>query len=384
MALAVISHSAVATPFAHEARSLGMGNIGVATADIATAPFVNPAMLSFQRADDDFSMLVAAGGFFNDNDGAIDDIEEFKDSWAIYNTTADPAEILAALDNMQALAVKLSDKVIAPELSAATAIGFSGETYSMAVSARLDVIAAGGLSNVSTTTAEVVNPAFNILNVAGAKSTEVGLSISRSFEVMNKKLSVGITPKIVSVEAVEFKESIITTSTNLNNFLDNSVQDLGDFTTIDLGIVLGLSDDVVVGLTAKNLITEELSFLTTSGGVATLSFDTQLKAGIAYTGDLLTLGMDLDLVENKPVLSGNSFNGLKRQNLSVGLEINAFDYVQLRAGMMKNIADGISDKAKRALTTFGVGLWLGFNVDVAVIFGEGDSMGAFAQAGFKF
>ena len=77
-------------------------------------------------------------------------------------------------------------------------------------------------------------------------------------------------------------------------------------------------------------------------------------------------------------------DGLKRQNLSLGLELYAFDFAQLRFGMIKNIANGIPDEAKKAIYTAGVGFWLGFNLDVAVMSGEGDSLGAFVQAGFKF
>jgi len=70
--LVVSSQSVMAAPFAYEARSLGMGNSGVATADIATAPFANPAMLSFQKSDDDFSLLLEIGGFFRDNEEMIE------------------------------------------------------------------------------------------------------------------------------------------------------------------------------------------------------------------------------------------------------------------------------------------------------------------------
>lgn len=66
-------------------RFVGMGNIGVATADIATAPFANPAMLSFQKGDDDFSLLIGVGGFLCDSDGMIDDIDRFQTSKAAYD-----------------------------------------------------------------------------------------------------------------------------------------------------------------------------------------------------------------------------------------------------------------------------------------------------------
>lgn len=373
VALMLGSQSTMATPFAYEARSLGMGNIAVATADIATAPFANPAMLSFQKSDDDFSLLLGIGGFFSDNDGMIDNIDRFQEAEATN-------DILA----MQSEAAQLAGKVIAPEVSSAIAIGFSGETYSMSVSTRTDVIIAGGLTNISTNPIDVTSSAFNILNIVGAKTTEVGFSISRGFDFMERKVSIGITPKTVSVEAVGFVESIVTASTGLNDMVDNSVQDLGSFTTLDIGVVMAVSDNFQLGLVAKNLITEEMTFLTTSGGMANLSFDTQFRVGVAYSGDFLTVGADLDLIENDSVLSGGAFSGLKRQNLSVGLELDIFDLAQLRLGMIKNIAGDVSGDDKKAITTAGIGLWLGFNLDIAVMSGAGDSLGAFVQTGFKF
>ncbi|MDH5386926.1 MAG: conjugal transfer protein TraF [Gammaproteobacteria bacterium] len=372
-ALAVVSQSVLAASFAYEARSLGMGNIGVATADIATAPFANPAMLSFQKDDDDFSLLVGLGGYFNDNDGMIENIDRFQSAESANDT-----------NTMLWEAQQLDGKVIAPELSTVLAIGFSGETYSMSVSARTDVIVAGGVTNVATDVAQVVDPAFDILNIVGAKTTEVGFSISRDFEFMDRKVSIGVTPKMVSVEAVGYVESVITANTGLSDLVDNAVQDLGSFTTFDIGAVMAVTENIQVGLVAKNMITEDMSFLTTSGGTADLSFDTQLKIGVAYASNFLTIGADLDLIENDSVLSGGAFSGLKRQNLSMGLEVDFFDFLQLRLGMIKNIAGELSGDDKKVITTAGIGLWLGFNLDIAVMAGAGDSLGAFVQTGFKF
>lgn len=373
IALATISHSVVAAPFAHEARALGMGNVGVATADIATAPFANPAMLSFQKAEDDFSLLLSAGAFFSDNGGVLDGIDEFQD--AIDDATK--LQIAQGLDG----------DVIAPEVSGAVAVGFTTEKYSMAISARMDVVLAGGLSNISTDVSSINDPTFNLLNIAGAQTTEVGFSIARSFELMEKKVSIGLTPKIVNVEAVQYSESISLAETGLDSLTDK-VQDLGDFTTLDLGLVMALTDNVRVGLTVKNLLTEEFTFQAMDANsnltTTTLSFDTQLKIGVAYSGDVLIVGADLDLTENDSIVSSAAVTGLKRQNLSLGMELNAFDYAQLRLGMIKNMADGISSDDKAAIYTVGVGLWLGFNLDVAVMSGAGDSLGAVVQTGFKF
>jgi hypothetical protein len=69
--------------------------------------------------------------------------------------------------------------------------------------------------------------------------------------------------------------------------------------------------------------------------------------------------------------------------LSVGAEFNAFDFAQLRVGMQKNLASGISEGAKKQLLTAGIGFWLGFNLDVAVAAAD-NVFGIFAQSGFRF
>ncbi|MES0327844.1 MAG: conjugal transfer protein TraF [Gammaproteobacteria bacterium] len=387
VALVLSSQSVMAAPFAYEARSLGMGNIGVATADIATAPFMNPAMLSFQKSDDDFSLLLAAGAFFSDNNGMIDNIDQFQVVSAAYDAAVIandiPAQLAAATD-MLAITQQLDGKALAPEATAGVVIGMAGEVYSMAVSARSDVIIAGGLTNVAINIVDVVDPAFNVLTIAGVKTSEVGLSIARSFEIMDSKISIGVTPKTVNVEALSHSESITTSNTDASSLLDQGVQDLGDFTTMDLGIVIGLTNHIQLGVMAKNLIEEEMTFLTTTGGIATVTFDTQLKAGLAYSNEFITIGADLDLTENASIISGGLSGGLIKKNMSLGMEIDVFDIAQLRVGMVKNVANGISVEAQQPLYTAGVGLWLGFNLDIAAIKGEGDSAGAFVQAGFKF
>ena len=69
--LTVFSATANAGFFLVEARSLGMGNARVATADIATAPFANPGMLAYQPSREDFSLVLGAGGFLMDADGVV-------------------------------------------------------------------------------------------------------------------------------------------------------------------------------------------------------------------------------------------------------------------------------------------------------------------------
>lgn len=360
--LMVVVQSSVAAPFGVEARSLGMGNVSVVTSDIATAAFANPAMLSFQSQREDFSFLIPAVGLFlDDSDGVVDLIDAYQ--------AAAPAD-------QPAIVAQLLGKVISPQLAVATAIGYSGDTYSFAVSARSDINAAG-------TTDVITDPLDPALVILGIQTTEVGVSLARNFVLMGRKVSVGLTPKIINVKSLFIEESLFTIDSG--DILDDSSEtDHGDLSTVDAGVVFEVSENIQLGLVAKNLLTDEVNI----GPGTTLNIDTELRAGIAYRGDFFTLGADLDLSENDPSVSTidpalAALQGEKTRMLLLGAEFNAFDIAQLRVGMQKNIASGVSSQAKKELLTAGVGFWFGFHLDLAVISGD-DVLGAFIQTGFRF
>ena len=377
--LAVLSSAADAVPFSVEARSLGMGNARVATADIATAPFANPGMLSYQPSREDFSLLVGAGAFLNDSDGMVDNIEQFQDAYD--NAQAgDLAEASRALSIVQSM----DGDVIAPEATGAFSTGFSGDVWAFALSARADMVSAGTVTNISQDVADLLtNPNANVLELEGVYTTELGFSVARNFEVFNRKLAIGVKPKYVTVENIYFSEPIATIDTSLKELLDGSSIDLGNFTTFDLGLVMGLTENTQVGLVATNLVSHTIKFINSSSVPATLSFDTQARLGIAYRNRYVTLGADLDLLESDALFTSQSFTALKTQYAAIGGELNAFDFMQIRLGAQKNLADGISDAAKDVMYTAGLGFWFGFNLDIAVI-SQSDSLGGFLQTGFRF
>ena len=379
--VAVLSGSVDAVPFSLEARSLGMGNARVATADIATAPFANPGMLSFQPSRKDFSLLLGVGGFLNDGDEVIDKIDDYQ---AAYNNfQADPVgnidEGVRAVD----IAQSLEGDVIAPEATVMISTGYSGEKWAFAVSARADAIAAGTVTDISQTVLDLTDPTKNILEVEGVLTAELGVSVARNFQVLGQKVAVGVTPKYVKVDNIHLSESISSVETGLGDLIDDSVKDLGDFTTLDVGLVMGLTERTKIGLVVTNLVSNKINFTNSSGNPATLSFDTQARLGVAYRNDMLTLGADVDLIENDALLTSQNFQALKSQNISLGGEFNLFDFMQLRIGAQKNMADGISEAAKDNLYTAGIGFWFGFNLDLAVV-SQNDSLGGFLQTGFRF
>ncbi len=374
LAMITVSSTALAAPFTFDARTLGMGGASTATANLATAAWANPSMLTRQSVEDDFALLIGVGAFIRDNEDLIGDIDDFQSANDRFEA-GDPT----GLAEMIEIVGGVEGKVIAPEATVPLALGIAFDSFSMAVSVRADAIAGGTVTNISTTPAEALLDTFNILNVSGVLATEYAVSFAKDFELFERRVSIGVKPKIVDLQTFSSSESILTVSTGLDNVTtqDDKV-DLGNFPTVDLGLAMDLSENWLLGLNIRNLVTDQFEV-----GAQILNFDTEAKIGVAYHNNWVTVAMDYDLTENQPLLPGEDFSGLKTQNVNIGAEFSAGDYVHLRVGAAQNLAGNISTGAKDTQYTVGIGFWLGFNLDVAVIVTE-NSAGGMLQTGFSF
>ena len=379
--LSVLSQSVQAIPFTFEGRSLAMGGTSVATADLASAAWANPAMLTNQRPDDDFSLLIGAGVFARDDDDLITDIDDFQaasDRLEAAKAATDAGGVIEASTDMLNTVQKLDGKVMAVDVSGVAAMGIAFDSFAMALSVRTDAIGAGAVTDLAQNIGEVDDATKNILNMEGVIATEFGLSIAKDFRLFNRKVSVGIKPKMVNLQAFTYRESILNTSDISNVFNDGKKSDLGTFTSFDLGAAIDLSESFRMGLNIRNLLTDEFDL-----GTSKLNFETNARIGLAYHNRFLTVAVDYDLTENKPLLANKVFEDLKTQYLAAGAEFNAFSFAQLRIGARKNVASGITDGAKDTAITAGIGLWLGFNLDMTATYTDG-SVGGFLQTGFRF
>jgi len=388
-ALCSMSQVVYAIPFTFDGRSLGMGGVSVATADLAVAAWANPAMLTNQRPNDDFSLLIGIGAFVRDNDDLIGDIDDFQDADDNREDAVDSGNVpgeAAALLEMRSIIRGIESKVIAPEASGLAAMGIAFDSFAMALSVRSDAIAGGTVTNLSCDLTqagcdpnELLSENFNILNIEGVLATEFGVSFAKDFSILNHKVSIGVKPKIVDLRSFTFNEAILTASAGFENISDDeNRENLGTFTTVDLGLAVDLTPSIKLGVNVRNLVTDDFKV-----GNQTLNFDTTMRIGVAYRNRFLTIAADYDLLENEPLLANNAFDSLKTQYLSLGAEFNTFDFMQLRVGAAQNLASNISGGAKDTLYTAGVGIWLGFNLDIAATFSD-NSVGGFVQTGFRF
>jgi hypothetical protein len=143
---------------------------------------------------------------------------------------------------------------------------------------------------------------------------------------------------------------------------------------MDAGIAINVLDSLTVGLVANNIMSETM---TTGGAISVpIDFDTHLRAGVAYHNSYMTIAADMDLTEIEPVLFED-----KSKMMAIGVELNALDFMQIRAGYQTNMASGATEPD---LFSAGLGFWLGFHLDVAVVAGGDSTLGAFVQTGFRF
>ena len=374
-----------------DARSVAMGNVSVATGGVTTAAFSNPAMLMVNETDDTFALHIGVGAVFIEDGGITDDIDDFQaieDQIAALDqtTTADEDALVAALNAQIQVINNLSGDSLLGRGTPNVALVYGGDSFSVAVTAGGDAYASGAISNISGATpldvadvrADILadgdldyNPTAD-LEAVGVITQEIGVSIATNATVLGMDVSFGIKPKVVSAEAIAFRQAVDVV--DVEDIIDDSTQDLGSFTTLDAGVAIGVTESIRVGVVAKNLISETLT-VSTNGFNKDIEFDTQLRVGVAYNNSFMTVAADMDLIETDPILAEDA-----NKMLALGVELNAFDFVQLRAGYQTNMASGASADD---LISAGIGLWLGFNLDIAAVISE-DSVGAFVQTGFRF
>jgi F plasmid transfer operon protein TraF len=343
----------------YDARSVAMGNASVATGGVTTAALSNPGMLMVNEYKDSFALLLPAIGVQVIDDGnVIDLVDEFQ--------ALDPLNPVDQARGIQ-IVTELEGKSIVAAVIPNIAFVSSGESFTWGITLRGDAVVSSGLKGPDDPAYDPLNPQVDALGVA---ITEVGVPMGTAFSVAGMQLSVGITPRYLQIDAIEYTSPLSTA--DIEDVKNAESQSLGNLSTVDAGVVLSLVDTFRVGFVAKNLI--EDSKTTNIGRV--IEVETQYRVGASFDGGFFTLAADMDLNERKPIAFENVY-----QSLSVGAEFDAFETVQLRVGYQSNLASGATDPD---LLSAGVGIWLGFNLDLAVVVGDDSSYGAFAQTGFHF
>ena len=188
-------------------------------------------------------------------------------------------------------------------------------------------------------------------------------------EVGRLPIALGITPKTVDITTFDYAVGIQTADFDK----EKGKQEYSN-ANIDFGAITYLGAGFKFGVVGKNLV--QKSYTTVLGNEMILK--PQVRAGLSHHGNFTTIALDVDLTQNDPL-------GLdeKTQYIGLGMEVNVFNTLQLRAGIKRNRLASITDKDKD-ISSVGIG-FTPFGIHIDAAYAESDAEKAIsAQLGFNF
>lgn len=424
-AIALVATPALAVPFSPmDGRSFSMGGTGVANAKAASASLFNPAMLAAQKQTADFSIILPTVGVIaDDSEGVMDvldnmqgdngSLDRFEQAIDAYNA-APGLGTASAVGGATVMLVDDLDKLNKKPVTVDVGTGFGFGIPSKALGFGLHVTGTASLGIVTDmdgaelatirqlgtdlsngapncgagyiepgTVCDLKSPedlmTNSSLEAVGIGITEVGVSLAHEFDFAGNTLALGITPKMVKIYSIQYKQSL-----GQDSEIDEQVKEAkyrNEFTDVnlDIGVAKTFGDvdsALVAGLVIRNIIPKTYKTAGLDANLAPIpsyeiELSPQVRAGIAKRWNRFNVAADLDLTKNK----GTGLNG-ESQFLAVGGEMD-FRFIQLRAGYRMNLAsNGVQD-----MVTAGIGLG---PLDISAMYADEHSAGVNVQLGFSF
>ncbi|WP_446924777.1 conjugal transfer protein TraF [Klebsiella pneumoniae] len=373
-----------------EARNDAMGGTGVASSHYGTAALSNPALLTHFGPTDDFSLVLpSVGAQVSDPDKAVDTADDVKNLWNRFDSAIDSqsgvSESAAALKN------KLNDLKNAHadgQVGASVIATMPDRTLPFAVVVKswgtvsvdgkvtdhdlqyLDKVADGSIPPSLVDKDALTSRAWG----RAAVITDVGVAMAHQFETAGQSWSLGITPKYQRIDLFNYNVSV--------REFDKSDIHSGDYRNTktgfnaDLGLATNLTDNWTLGLAVLNVIPRSVDTKAVNGSTDTFKVKPQATAGAAWHNAFITTALDVDLTE-----ASRFDTDKKRQFASAGVELNAWSWMQVRAGYRQNIIsnDGSAFTAGLGFSPFDV-----VHLDITGIAGTDRTYGAVAQMQFTF
>lgn len=372
------------------ARDLAMGGTGVASSKAYTALFVNPARMTEHSDDFDFGLVLP---FFDiaarAEEGLIDDAEAFQDTLDEVQTLLNGGDLVGAdalrptlVAQLQALNDRRGDVLANAGIGIvlpfeAIKVGLGARAYLDAqVITAIDDTDIAIINDPTSTSADLDNLQSEVF-VAAAGVSEFALSLAKDFTVGETSFSLGATPKIQQIETFNYAASVA--SFDEEDAFDDldSEQFRNDDSgfNLDLGLAMSLTEHFSAGLALRNLVSNEYETVATNGRTFTYNVEPQYTAGVAFNAAGFTATADLDL---NPV---TRFAGAgDSQFARVGLEYDAFGWLQLRGGYSVDLEDTQPDLLHAG---FGISPFEVVHIDVVGLLGD-DSAGAGVQLSLTF
>jgi hypothetical protein len=400
-----------------DARGLGMAGTVVALASPAQAQFYNPALLTFKTEkevetnkyrrnlptnDGHFyfpTLVVQASDTVNSVIDALNNNLDTKLTNSINSFNRQQIASSAAIVSDSATDLKeVLDKIVNKDLTINSFVGLAGGDSSGPEGSALyigmevigvgtsvvtdsdlalldeyivatDALAAGASPLVvAVQHPQLINPNGTLIDptklltstadIGGLVILEGGMSVAREITLYGQTISLGLTPKIMQVNA--YRKKINFNSSNLAN-LNASIDQFSDTKSThitfnaDLGFAIAFAQHYRVGLAvrdifAKNFTAKQIPDPIThlKGPELDISLGPRPRLGFGYENKRFNIGLDYDLKKSKPLT-----NETPNQDMSIGAEYHLFKAIALRAGWRQDLT-GVRENA----VSVGVGFLL--------------------------
>lgn len=265
-------------------------------------------------------------------------------------------------------------------------------TFGFFAVTHVDSFGFGDIGNIDADIANAIagNPVESQGGAFLFNITEYGVTLAKKLPTKYGDLYVGVSPKLQEVRTMKYVQKVDSFDSDdvkWDDFKDS------DFTgNVDIGIAFDTKYDVTFAVTAQNLIPKTFDIKGNDKGLSTVKGDYKLNpmvtVGTAYTPvEWITLSADVELTKRERFddVTGtiNDFNNSfdDTQFVSVGAELNAFDWIQLRAGYRTDMLGTIPGTVTAGLgfSPFGA-----FHIDVAGSYGGSGVYGGAVEVGFTF
>jgi len=241
--------------------------------------------------------------------------------------------------------------------------------------------ALAGNPNIDSNTGQILfNTNTNLqssVDIRGVILFEVGIALSSEYSLGGTDWAIGLTPKVVRATLLDYAASVNSGSTS--NATDSDYTAKYSGFNFDLGLAKELGDGWRSGLVIKNVIPHTYDFKSIAPGApagsaqytsGSMKLKPLARIGASHSTNWSTVAMDIDLTANDPAGFEN-----KSQYVSLGGELNAWGWAQIRAGYRADMKN-----SKRNVTSVGLGLG---PLDLAVA-GNANEVGASLALGFTF
>ncbi len=396
----------------YDSRGLAMGGTSVAAANNHQAQYYNPALLGLHDVDEDDAedgrfvfpniVLQIAGPVEEVGEAVNDDIDDqLKNAVSTYNQqqTSENAAVVASFTREVENVIQelneddlLADtyfglSVSEPSLAEGGAFHFGVRAFSVGVANidpedlvlldryidAIDLLAAGGSpddlpQDLVNEAGELIDPSDRLNSTADLGAIVIGewaISMAKAFDVFGQSISLGVTPKLMQVEA--FRDSTNFGQDDIS-FSDSQSSHLS--MNLDVGVAIEFLDYYRVGFAIKDAIPHDFEVKND----APIELRPRSRLGLAYVSDYLTIGVDVDIEENAPIASE-----VATQEASLGLEWSPINNLDLRLGYRHDMT-----ALQSAVISTGIGYNLGgFSIEASYAESE-ELTGASMQMGWSF